>query len=51
VAGAVESLGEGVDRAALTIDAGLVTELLERLREQRRAADSAVTAAPEGTPA
>jgi len=51
VAGAVESLGEGVDRAALTIDAGLATELLERLRDQRRAADSAVTAAPEGTPA
>ena len=54
VAGAVDSLGEGVDRAALTIDAGLPTELLEQLREQRRAADAAAaaaTAAPEGAPA
>jgi anthranilate phosphoribosyltransferase len=52
VSGAVESLGEGVDRAALTIDAGLVTELLERLRAQRRASDAAsATQAPEGAPA
>ena len=52
VSGAVESLGEGVDRAALTIDAGLVTELLERLRDQRRASDAAAAAqAPEGAPA
>jgi anthranilate phosphoribosyltransferase len=52
VSGAVESLGEGVDRAGLTIDAGLVTELLERLRDQRRASDAAAAArAPEGAPA
>jgi anthranilate phosphoribosyltransferase len=52
VAGAVESLGEGVDRAALTIDAGLGMELLQRLREQRETADAAKAAeAPEGAPA
>ncbi|MDO8485243.1 MAG: anthranilate phosphoribosyltransferase [Candidatus Limnocylindrales bacterium] len=47
VAGAVESLDDGIERAALTIDAGLVTALLERLRAERRAAESA----PAGTPA
>jgi len=41
VAGAVESLEEGIDRAALTIDAGLATELLERLRADRRRAEAA----------
>ena len=52
VAGAVASLGEGVDRAALAIDAGLATQLLERLREERRVADAAAAAeAPEGAPA
>jgi anthranilate phosphoribosyltransferase len=52
VAGAVESLGEGVDRAALTIDAGLGMERLQRLREQRETADAAKAAeAPEGAPA
>ena len=52
VAGAVDSFGEGVDRAALTIDAGLASELLERLRDQRRAADAATEAeAPQGAPA
>jgi anthranilate phosphoribosyltransferase len=50
VAGVVDSLGEGVDRAALTIDAGLVTELLGRLREQRRVSDAA-TGARQGAPA
>ena len=35
VAGRVESLEEGVDRAALTIDAGLALELLEALRAER----------------
>jgi anthranilate phosphoribosyltransferase len=49
VAGAVESMEEGIDRAALTIDAGLGTELLERLRAERRAAEAARAAA--GTPA
>jgi anthranilate phosphoribosyltransferase len=52
VASAVESLEEGIERAALTIDAGLGTELLGRLRDERRAAE-ATRAAPEteGAPA
>jgi hypothetical protein len=29
---------EGIERATLTIDAGLAADLLERLREERRAA-------------
>ena len=37
VAGVVERLEDGIDRAALTIDAGLVTELLGRLRSERAA--------------
>jgi anthranilate phosphoribosyltransferase len=37
VAGAVEQLEAGIERAALTIDAGLATELLERLRAERAA--------------
>ena len=37
VAGVVERLEDGIDRAALTIDAGLVTELLGRLRSERPA--------------
>ena len=37
VAGAVEQLEEGIERAALTIDAGLATELLARLRAERAA--------------
>lgn len=41
VAGKVEQLEEGIDRAALTIDAGLAVELLEALRAERRAADAA----------
>jgi anthranilate phosphoribosyltransferase len=41
VAGRVESLEEGVDRAALAIDAGLGLELLEGLRAERRLADAA----------
>ena len=52
VAGAVETLDDGVQRAALTIDAGLAAELLERLRAERRAADAEkAAAAPEGAPA
>ena len=39
VAGAVGQLEEGIERAALTIDAGLAAELLEALRAERRAAD------------
>ena len=51
VAGAVETLDDGVQRAALTIDAGLAAELLEQLRAQRRTADAEQAAAPEGAPA
>ena len=40
-AGSVDDLADGVDRAALTIDAGLGTELLERLRAERRTAEAA----------
>ena len=45
VAGRVESLEEGVDRAALTIDAGLALELLGALRAERVAAEAAAAAA------
>jgi anthranilate phosphoribosyltransferase len=45
VAGVVENMEEGIDRAALTIDAGLAVELLETLRGERRAAESAAVAA------
>jgi anthranilate phosphoribosyltransferase len=41
VAGVVDDLAAGIERAALTIDAGLATELLERLRAERLAADAA----------
>ena len=52
VAGLVGQLEEGIERAALTIDAGLATELLGRLREQRRVADAGKAAAqPQGAPA
>jgi len=45
VAGSVESLDDGIERAALTIDAGLGLELLQRLRAERRDA-----AGQAGTP-
>jgi anthranilate phosphoribosyltransferase len=55
VAGRVGQLEEGLEVAALTIDAGLGTELLERLRDERRTADAAAAASAEtaeaGTPA
>ena len=53
VAGAVDSLEAGIDRAALTIDAGLGSELLDRLRAERRTAEDAASAAsaPSGAPA
>ncbi|HET9457420.1 MAG TPA: anthranilate phosphoribosyltransferase [Candidatus Limnocylindrales bacterium] len=50
-AGRVERLEEGLEVAALTIDAGLAAELLERLRAERRAADAARPAEPTGAPA
>jgi anthranilate phosphoribosyltransferase len=37
VAGAVEQLEDGIERAALTIDAGLALDLLNRLRAERAA--------------
>ena len=49
-AGRVAGLAEGIDLAALTIDAGLATELLEGLRAERRAAEAG-RAATEGAPA
>jgi hypothetical protein len=33
----VDDLEGGIERAALTIDAGLAVDLLERLRAERRA--------------
>ena len=47
----VDDLAAGVDRAALTIDAGLATVLLEALRGERRAAEAARPPVPEGAPA
>jgi anthranilate phosphoribosyltransferase len=41
VAGEVETLEAGIERAALTIDAGLALDVLERLRAERRAAEGA----------
>jgi anthranilate phosphoribosyltransferase len=54
VAGAVDSLEAGIDRAGLTIDAGLGSELLEELRTERRdieALRAEDEAAAEGAPA
>jgi anthranilate phosphoribosyltransferase len=45
VAGAVGQMEEGIERASLTIDAGLGAELLERLRAERRAAEAAARSA------
>jgi anthranilate phosphoribosyltransferase len=51
VAGVVGAMEEGIERAALTIDAGLGVELLEALRAERRAAEAAVAAASGTAPA
>ena len=51
VAGVVGQMEEGIDRAALTIDAGLGVELLESLRAERRLRAEAAAAATEGAPA
>jgi anthranilate phosphoribosyltransferase len=56
VAGVVDDLAAGIDRAALTIDAGLATELLTRLRAERRMAErgapaTEAPAAEQGAPA
>jgi anthranilate phosphoribosyltransferase len=50
VAGAADDLAAGIERAALTIDAGLATELLEALRAERRIAEAARPVV-EGAPA
>jgi anthranilate phosphoribosyltransferase len=50
-AGTVESIEAGIERAALTIDAGLAVQLLEALRAERRQAESARTAEPAGASA
>jgi anthranilate phosphoribosyltransferase len=47
VAGVVGQMEEGIARAELTIDAGLGTELLERLRAERRAAEAAAAVGQE----
>ena len=44
-AGVVETIEEGIDRAALTVDAGLAADLLKALRAERKAADAAEAAA------
>jgi anthranilate phosphoribosyltransferase len=49
-AGRVENLEGGLELAALTIDAGQATELLEALRAERRTAEAAAAAAT-GAPA
>jgi hypothetical protein len=52
VAGVAATLVVGIVRAALTIDAGLATELLGRLRDERRAAEAArAQLADAGAPA
>ncbi len=40
VAGVADDLAAGIERAALTIDAGLATELLEALRTERQTAEA-----------
>ncbi len=50
VAGVVEQMEDGIERAALTIDAGLGAELLERLRAERRTAEAAATATATAAP-
>ncbi len=43
-AGVVDRIEDGIDRAALTIDAGLAMELLTALRAERRAAEAGAPA-------
>jgi anthranilate phosphoribosyltransferase len=50
-AGVVETIEEGIDRAALTVDAGLAAELLRDLRAERRAAEAVRAASAAGSPA
>ena len=48
-AGVVDRIEDGIDRAALTIDAGLASELLGALRAERKAADAAAAVAAKAT--
>jgi len=50
-AGRTETIESGIELAALTIDAGLGSELLERLRAEKRRADAAAAPQPQGAPA
>jgi anthranilate phosphoribosyltransferase len=50
-AGRTETIESGIEMTALTIDAGLATELLERLRAEKRRADAAAAPQPQGAPA
>jgi anthranilate phosphoribosyltransferase len=49
-AGVVSTIEEGIDRASLTVDAGLAAELLASLRAERRGAEAAVAAASKASP-
>jgi len=44
----VDTIEAGIERSALTIDAGLAVELLEALRAERREAEAARAAEPAG---
>ncbi len=48
VAGEVDRLEDGIDKAALGIDSGLAAELLQRLRAEHRAAQAARATATAG---
>jgi anthranilate phosphoribosyltransferase len=52
-AGVVETIEAGIDRAALTVDAGMAMDLLTELRADRRRAETeaAAAAAGDGSPA
>ena len=51
VAGSVDTLEEGIERAALTIDAGLASSLLAALRAERVASERASAAEASAAPA
>jgi anthranilate phosphoribosyltransferase len=48
-AGSVETMEEGIDRAALTVDAGLAAQLLAALRAERKAAEAGGATVADGT--
>jgi anthranilate phosphoribosyltransferase len=50
-AGVVDRIEDGIDRAALTIDAGLGTALLKELRAERKTAEAAAAAAAKAAKA